>query len=298
MLRPIATRLLSIGLTVALIFSSALTFAQMTPSPDQKIALITGATSGLGREVALRLSALNYFVIVHGRNEERGMEVVNEINTMDTGSARFYQADLGSLEQVRSFGEAVLNDYDHIDLLLNNAGIATSPEQRLISEDGHELRFQVNYLSHFLLTDILLPLVRASDDARIVNVASGAQQAIDFDDVMLENDFSGRRAYAQSKLAQILYTIDLAEMLEGDNIPVNTLHPATRMPTGMVLQSGGRVMDTIEEGADSVMNLITGDVGTGDYYNRQEVARANDQAYDEEARARLWQLSEELTGLD
>ncbi len=269
--------------------------AQSAPEPGQQVALVTGSTSGLGREVATRLGASGTHVIVHGRNRERGMEVVEAIESAG-GSARFYAADLASLDQVRRLGEALLNDYDEINLLINNAGIAFATE-RSVSEDGHELHFQVNYLSHFLLTAMLLPRLRESAPSRIINVSSIAQQAIDFDDVMLEDSFNGGRAYAQSKLAQILHTFDLAEELEGSGVLVNALHPATMMDTPMVLDAGYAARATTDEGADAVMQLVTStDLGSGGYFNGLRRARANDQAYDLEARARLKRLSEQLTG--
>ena len=279
-------------------FFSTTSSAQMTPRPDQNIALVSGSTSGLGREVAFRLSAQDYFVIVHGRNEERGMEVVKQIEESGNGGARFYRADFGAFDQVRQFADNILRDFTRLDVLVNNAGIGSSPATRLVSEDGHELRLQVNYLSHFLLTHELLPLLLASDAARIVNVSSGAQQDIDFDNVMLERNFSGGRAYAQSKLAQILFTIDLAETLADENVLVNALHPATFMDTAMVRNAGATPRTTVDEGADGVMQLVTDDVGTGNYFVRQRAVRANRQAYDEEDRARLRQLSLQLTGLD
>jgi len=148
-----------------------------------------------------------------------------------------------------------------------------------------------------MLTEMWLPLLRASAPARIVNVSSGAQQAIDFDDVMIERGFDGGRAYAQSKLAQILFTIELAGRLEGTGIVVNALHPATYMDTRMVQRAGLTPLATVDEGADAVMHLVTDDVGSGGYFNGTRPARANDQAYDAEARARLWALSEALTGV-
>ena len=268
-----------------------------TPRPGQEVALVTGSTSGLGHELALRLGSMGMHVIVHGRNRERGMEVVEAIESEGVGSARFYRADLASFEQVREFAEAVLRDYDRLDVLINNAGIASTPNGRALSEDGNELIFQVNHLSHFLLTRMLLPRLLESAPARIVNVSSGAQRAIDFDDVMLENGFSGGRAYAQSKLAQVLFTFDLAEELEGTGVIVNTLHPATYMDTPMVTRGGGTPRTTVDEGADAVMQLVTSpDIGSGGYFVGLRASRANAQAYDEEARARLWSLSEELTG--
>lgn len=266
------------------------------PYGQARVALVTGSTSGLGREVALRLAADGAHVIVHGRDRERGLEVVSEIEA-GGGSARFYQADFASLAQVRRFAEAILADYDRLDVLVNNAGLGSAPDERLLSEDGNELRFQVNYLSHFLLTDLLLPLLEKSAPSRIVNVSSLAQRPIDFDDVMIEHDFSGGRAYAQSKLAQVMHTIDLDEELSGKGILVNSLHPATYMPTGMVRRLGVEPRATIAEGADAVMHLIEAEgLRGGQFFNQMSPGRANAQAYDPEARARLRRLSRELAG--
>ncbi len=286
------------GLLSASVLTAPTAGAQAsTPRPGQKVALVTGSTSGLGHELAIRLGAMGMHVIVHGRNRERGMEVVEAITSEGVGSARFYRADLASFEQVREFGEAILRDYDRLDVLINNAGIASAPNGRALSEDGHELIFQVNHLSHFLLTRMLLPRLLASEPSRIVNVSSGAQQPIDFDDVMLESGFSGGRACAQSKLAQVLFTIDLAEELEGRDVIVNALHPATYMNTPMITRGGGTPRATVAEGADAVMQLVTSpDIGSGGYFTGLRRSRANAQAYDEEARAKLWSLSEELTG--
>jgi NAD(P)-dependent dehydrogenase (short-subunit alcohol dehydrogenase family) len=266
---------------------------------EQPVILITGSTDGLGREVARQLAAGGAHVIVHGRSEERGAELVREIEADGRGSARFYRADLASLEQVRQLGEAILRDYDRLDVLVNNAGIGRGSDEtrRELSADGHELRFAVNYLSGFLLTHTLLPLLMESAPSRIVNVASLSAAPIDFEDVMLERAYAGGRAYGQSKLAQVLFTFELARRLEGTGVTVNALHPATMMPTTMVLQRGGQPRSTIEEGVEAVLQLVTGeDVGHGEFYNGLRPTRANAQAYDAEARARLWQLSERLTG--
>ena len=226
------------------------------------------------------------------------MGLVAEIEREGKGSARFYAADLASFDQVRDFGGAILRDYDRLDVLVNNAGFGSAPNERLLSEDGHEYRFQVNYLSGFLLTYMLLPRLLASTPSRIVNVSSLAQRPIDFDDVMIEKDFSGRRAYAQSKLAQVMFTFDLHEELEGTGIMVNSLHPATYMPTGMVARLGVQPRATIGEGADAVMQLIVStEIEGGQFFRGLQPGRANAQAYDREARAMLKRLSEELTGV-
>ena len=266
------------------------------PGPSQQVVLVTGSTGGLGREVARRLASGGAHVIVHGRNRERGTSLVEEIEREGHGSARFYAADLASFKQVRAFGEAILRDYDRLDALVNNAGFGSAPDERLLSEDGHEFRFQVNYLSGFLLTRMLMPRLLESAPSRIVNVSSLAQTPIDFDDVMIRNDFSGRRAYAQSKLAQVMFTLDLAEELEGTGVMVNSLHPATYMDTGMVRRLGVTPRATVAEGADAVMRLVTStDIEAGQFFNGLRPWRANGQAYDREARARLKRLSEQLT---
>jgi NAD(P)-dependent dehydrogenase (short-subunit alcohol dehydrogenase family) len=267
--------------------------------PDAEVVFITGSTDGLGREVARRIAAGGAHVIVHGRNEERGRALVEEIGAEGVGSARFYRADLASFSEVRQLGEAILRDYDRLDVLVNNAGIwLESSDGRRVSDDGHELHFQVNYLSSFLLTRMLLPLIVDSAPARIVNVSSTAQRPIDFDDVMLENDYSDGRGYAQSKLAQVLFTFDLAEELEEAGVIVVALHPATMMNTSMVLSRGANPRADVAEGTEAVVRLITSpDVESGRYFNGLNPARAHAQAYDGEARARLRALSEELTGI-
>jgi len=265
-----------------------------------KICLVTGSTDGLGRAVARRLGALGATVLVHGRNADRGAETVREIEAAG-GSATFYRADFASLGEVRALADTLLDRYDRLDLLINNAGIWTDGnDERRTSADGHELVFAVNYLAGFLLTHRLLPLLVRSAPARIVNVSSLAQQPIDFDDVMLERGFSARRAYAQSKLAQVMFTIDLARELEGTGVTANSLHPATLMATTMVEKAGATPQSTVDEGAEAVMRLATSpelEGRTGLFFNGLREARAHAQAYDEEARAKLRALSIELTGI-
>jgi NAD(P)-dependent dehydrogenase (short-subunit alcohol dehydrogenase family) len=262
---------------------------------ERQVILVTGSTGGLGREVALRLAAGGAHVIIHGRNAERGREVVEEIEKAGVGSARFYAADLGSFAEVRRLAEEIRRDYDRLDVLVNNAGIWLTQGERQLSADGHELHFQVNYLSGYLLTRMLLPLLEASAPSRIVNVASAAQNPIDFSDVMLERGYSGSRAYAQSKLAQVLFTVDLAEELRDEGVTVVSLHPATLMATDMVREAGISPRATVDEGADAVMRLITSDdVQSGQYYNGLQPGRPNAQAQDAEARARLRALSERI----
>jgi NAD(P)-dependent dehydrogenase (short-subunit alcohol dehydrogenase family) len=270
--------------------------ARADAQAPERVILITGSTDGLGREVALALARPGTHLLVHGRNAERGEEVVRAV-TEAGGSARFYRADLAGLADVRALAAQVLRDHDRLDVLVNNAGIWLEGEDRQVSAEGHELHFAVNYLSHYLLTRELLPLLRRSAPARIVNVASGAQQPLDFDDVMLTRRYSAGRGYAQSKLAQVLFTIDLAGELDGTGVTVNALHPATMMNTSMVLSRGARTQSTVEEGAAAVLELIEAPgLGSGGFYDGTRPGRAHSQAYVADARARLRRLSDALTG--
>lgn len=269
--------------------------------PNGKTALITGSTDGVGRVVAKRLGEHGWRVLVHGRDRGRGERVAAEIKDAG-GAADFLAADFSALAEVRRLAGAVQQATQRLDLLINNAGIGSGGPQgtRQASADGYELRFAVNYLAGFLLTHLLLPLIGNGTPARIVNVSSLGQQAIDFADVMLTRGYSGSRAYCQSKLAQIMFTIDLAHELGGTGVTVNALHPATYMNTTMVRQSGVTPMSSVEQGADAILNLATSaalERRSGLFFNGQREARADAQAYDPAARQRLKTLSLELSGL-
>ncbi len=266
-----------------------------------KTALVTGATDGVGRVVAKRLAKDGWRVLAHGRSAERGASLVKEIEDAG-GKATFLRADLASLAEVRKLAEAGTKETGALQLLINNAGIGTAGDKpgRQESADGHELRFAVNYLAGFLLTHLLLPLLKAGAPARIVNVSSAGQEAIDFGDVMLTRAYSGSRAYRQSKLAQILFTLDLADDLKADGIIANCLHPSTYMNTTMVKQSGTTPISSVETGADAILQLAVSpklEGRSGLYFNVMNESRANPQAYDPRARTSLRKLSRELTGL-
>ena len=285
---------------LALLAGPCVAFSQeppMRPRPDQQVILITGSTDGLGREVALRLAAEGAHVIVHGRNRERGEAVVQQIAAGGRGSAAFFPADFASLDSARAFANRILDAYSRIDVLVNNAGIWLTRGERQLSEEGQEMHFAVNYLAGYLLTHLLLDRIIESAPSRIVNVASAAQQPIDLDDITMERRYNGTSAYARSKLAQVMFTFDLADRLAGRNVIVVALHPATLMDTPMVREAGVRPRSTVEEGADALMRLITGDdVVSGAYYDGLEQSRAHAFAYDVRARERLRALSDEIVG--
>src|SRR5215218_1475392 len=191
--------------------------------------LVTGASDGLGRALATRLAGEGATVLAHARSEERGREALAEL--LDgPGDVRLVIGDLASLSAVRALADQVP---DRLDVLVNNAGIGFAGG-REESEDGHELLFAVNYLAGYLLAALLRDRLAAAAPARIVNVASAGQMAIDFDDVMLEDGYDGVRAYCQSKLAQVMHAFDLAEQLGDAGVTASALHPATYMATKMV----------------------------------------------------------------
>jgi NAD(P)-dependent dehydrogenase (short-subunit alcohol dehydrogenase family) len=270
---------------------------------DQQTILVTGATDGLGRALAQDLAARGATVLLHGRNAERLARAAREIRQA-TGSDRLqvYRADFASLDAVRGLAREVERDQARLDVLVNNAGIGGGGRsgQRETSADHHELRFAVNYLASFLLTHLLLPLLRRSAPARVVNVASAAQAPIDFDDVMLERRYDGFTAYRRTKLAQVMFTFELAERLRSageTGVTVNALHPASLMPTKMVHESFGYATSAIADGLEATRRLVIApelDGVSGRYFDRLEEGRAEGQAYDPAARRRLWQLSEEL----
>ena len=267
-----------------------------------KTVLITGSTDGVGRYVAAKLAAAGADVLIHGRDKARAKTLADEIRREGHGNATFYQADLSSLADTRKLAESVIAGHQRLDVLISNAGIgSTSPgSERQLSADGHELRFAVNYLSGFLLARLLLPLLKASAPSRIVNVASLGQHPLDFDDVMLTKGYTGTRAYAQSKLAQIMFTIDLAAEIDGSGVTANALHPATYMNTTMVREGGFTPISTVEQGGEAILHLAGGDdmAGkTGLFFNGMQPSKANPQAYDGVARQRLRTLSLQLVGL-
>jgi NAD(P)-dependent dehydrogenase (short-subunit alcohol dehydrogenase family) len=276
----------------------------MTRPIDASVFLVTGATDGLGRAVAERLAVEGATVLMHGRDRERLAEAERDVEMLaGADRVRTYQADLSSLDEVRDLASQVRRDEPELHALINNAGIGSGkPDstEREESRDGHELRFAVNYLAGFLLTHELLGLLVESAPSRVVNVASLGQAPIDFDDPMIERGYDGSRAYAQSKLAQITWGMELADRVNATEVTVNSLHPSTYMPTKIVMEERGESMDSLEAGVEATVRLVTSpdlEGVSGRFYDRQREARAQEQAYDPEARERLWDLSARLTGV-
>ncbi|WP_328314880.1 SDR family NAD(P)-dependent oxidoreductase [Streptomyces sp. NBC_00442] len=269
---------------------------------NQRTILITGATQGLGRGIALDLAARGDTVLLHGRDRTRLDAVAAEVRaTAPDATVRTYLADLADLDHVRTMAARVRAAEPRLDVLVNNAvaGGGSEPLRRELSRQGHELRFAVNHLAPYALTRALLPLLTASAPARVVNVASIGQDTIDFDDIMLEQGYEGLRAYCRSKLAMIMASFELAAEIGGTGVTVNTLHPAHLMDTNGVREYGLTPATSIDEGVRPTVRLITDpdlEATTGRYFDQFTDTRAHEQAYDPEARRRLMELTHALIG--
>lgn len=262
--------------------------------------LLTGATGGLGQALATTLATGSGRLILHGRNAQR-LQDLREDLAGATAQLDVVQADLADLSQVAQLGHDVARLTDHLDVVVHNAGVGKgATDTREVSADGYELRLAVNHLAPFALTKHVLPLLAAGAPSRVVNVASGAQEPIDFDDPQLEQHYSGKRAYAQSKFAMVATGFKMARTLAPEVVTVNSLHPATLMPTRMVHEGYGRTVDDLQTGVDAVMQLIVSpklDGVSGKYFSIQQPATAHPQTYDARVQDRLWELSEFLTGV-
>jgi NAD(P)-dependent dehydrogenase (short-subunit alcohol dehydrogenase family) len=272
-----------------------------------RVCVVTGATSGIGLETARGLAAQGATVVLGARDAQRGEEAQADIHaTTGSGDLHVALGDFARLRDVRTFAEGVLGRFPRVHVLVNNAGVLMG--RRVVTEDGLELTFQVNYLSHVLLTRLLLGRLGASAPSRIVNVASEASRrgALNLDDLQLEQGWTSFRAYTRSKLANIAFTYELARRLEGTGVTVNAAHPGL-VSTGWTRHAAPvmRAVFTLakpfvlsaSKGADTIVWLAgSPDVEgrTGGYYHKRGAIRSNPAAYDEAAQRRLWDLSERL----
>jgi len=270
---------------------------------SKQVILITGSTDGLGKAVAIEFAKKGATVLLQGRNPEKGHAVLNEIQEItENEKLSYYNADFSSLKEVQVLADEVLDKNSKLDMLINNAGIGGDEQKntRELSKEGFELRFTVNYLAPFLLTMRLLPLLKKCAPSQIVNVSSGAQEAIDFDDVMLEKNYNGSRAYAQSKLALVMFTFSLAQELKNTQVNVNCLHPASMMDTKLVRKEGGEPRTSVKEGVDTIVYVATSpdtEHITGIYFDHHKPTKAEPQVYASKARDKLYELSLKLTGV-
>ncbi|HXG37384.1 MAG TPA: SDR family oxidoreductase [Bacteroidota bacterium] len=266
-----------------------------------KTILITGSTDGIGKETALELAAMGHKVIVHGRSSQRAEDAANDIRKK-SGNATIETvvADFTSLRQVRAMAADVIKRFPRLDVLINNAGVYM--KERTLTEDGYETTFQVNHLAHFLLTHLLLDLLKQSAPSRIINVSSMAHNnaKLSFDNLQGEKRYGGYGAYACSKLENILFTYELAERLEGTGVTVNCLHPGVIATKLLRAGFGGFGGSGVKKGAETIVFLATSPKGatvTGKYFVNKEVADSSLASHDRSLRKALWELSERLVGI-
>jgi NAD(P)-dependent dehydrogenase (short-subunit alcohol dehydrogenase family) len=275
---------------------------------DGTVCVVTGATSGIGKAAATRLAAMGAQVVLVGRDRGRASAAATEIGSGSALPPKVEIADLASMEQVRSLAER-LGALERIDVLVNNAGLMLS--ERRSSPDGFEYVFAVNHLAPFLLTNLLLPKLTASAPARVVTVTSDAHTGahLDLDDPHLEREWAFWRSYANSKLANILFTRELARRLDGTGVTANCAHPGivrtrlfregkplTRLGVSLArpfFASPGRGADTIVYLASSPD--VTGQ--TGSYYVKRRRREPSAAARDDVTARKLWEISERMTGL-
>ncbi|MFD7169308.1 SDR family NAD(P)-dependent oxidoreductase [Streptomyces violascens] len=262
-----------------------------------KIVLVTGATSGLGRHLAEQLAAQDATLLLHGRDPDRLQTLCRRLR--DEGASVYgYVSDLAHLFEVRELALRVLRDWPRLDVLINNAGTGPGAEgaPRELSQDGYELRFAVGYLAPFLLSRLLLPALRCSASARVANVVSGVQVPIDLGDLQMAGSYHGWVAYGRAKLALASFTMDFAEEVYAEGIAVNCVHPANFMPTAMVKEIGAEPQSTLWQGGEAVLRLVRPSVAgsTGHYYNGLTPASPHDDVLDAMKRRLLREVTEYL----
>ena len=264
----------------------------------QKIVLVTGSTDGIGKQTALELARRGFRVLLHGRSPERGSAVLKELRAEVPGAELDYlNADLSSLAEVRSLAEQVRSCTPRLDVLINNAGVAM--KERLLTADELETTFAVNHLAPFLLTHLLEDRLRASGAGRVITVSSSAHTGgkIEFDNLQCERSFDGWQAYCDSKLMNVLFTVELAARLAGSGVTANSLHPgviATKMLRASFPDVTGAGPD---EGAKTSVFLAdsTDAAGvSGKYFRKMRPADASALADDPALRLRLWEVSAKL----
>ncbi len=276
-----------------------------------KTALVTGATSGIGFHTALGLARDGADVILGARNETRGRSAIEAIRSL-IGSSKidYLVADLSSMAGVRELAKATLDRTSRLDILVNNVGGFYLTRQ--VSDDGYEMTFALNHLSYFLLTELLKDLLIESAPARIVNVSSEAHRnsRINFEDPQMTRRYWGMTAYGQSKLANVLFTYELAHRLLDTGVTANALHPGlvrTGLSTKHIYRLlipfvwlGLRMGMSPEDGAKTSLLLASSpelEGVNGKYYSSEREVRSSRRSYDKAAAERLWDLGEELTGL-
>jgi NAD(P)-dependent dehydrogenase (short-subunit alcohol dehydrogenase family) len=275
-----------------------------------KVVMITGANSGIGKAAALALAKMGATVVMVARNKERGEVARSEIvRDSQNDSVDLLLADLSSLESVRQLAAEFRKKYSKLHVLINNAGLFN--QRRRVTTDGYENTFATNYLAPFLLTNLQLDMLKASAPSRIINVSSVGHYNghINFDDLNLEKEYGGWKAYGQSKLALVLFTHELAKKLQGTGVTVNAVHPGTVAtniwsrplgPAGFIMALPKLFMTSPEKGAETIVYLASSPDANGlngEYLEKLKVKKSSDESYNDEVAQRLWDVSAKLTHL-
>ncbi len=277
---------------------------------QDKVVVVTGASSGIGKATAISLAKTGATVVIVCRDEKRGEAALNEIKKSGNESVSLMVADLASQKSICRLVRDFRRNYNRLDVLINNAGVFLA--RRALTEDGIESAFAINHLAPFLLTNLLIDVLRSSAPSRIVNVSSSAHYRgrIDFDDIQGEINYSGIKAYSQSKLANVLFTYELARRLEGSGVTANCLHPGAVRTNLVRLDSGiygliwkmlGPLMPGAEKGADTCIYLASSpevESISGKYFVKRRNVVSSEESYNEAIAKKLWQVSAELTGLE
>lgn len=278
-----------------------------------KICLITGATSGIGKATALQLAQLGASLVLLSRNETRGEKICDQIRKTNNAQVKFYKVDISSMKEVRSVSEKIKKDFDHIDVLINNAGARF--DNYLKNDEGIELTFATNYLGHFLLTLSLIEMLKKSSQGRIINVSSPAHSrgTEEFDDITAPENYDRRLAYGRSKLANLYFTYELSDILKNTNITVNAVDPggvATNFSRNNGLYAWAKhylsyilqlKLISPQKAAETIVYLASSSELseiTGKYFFEKKEITSSPSSYDKDAALKLWQMSLKLTGID
>jgi len=276
----------------------------------QRICMVTGASSGIGKETSRKLAELGATVVLVCRNQKRGEKAMSEIkDASNNAEVELLVADFASLDSVRALAKEYLKKHDSLHVLVNNVGGVNVT--RSLTADGFETTFQVDYLSHFLLTNLLLEVLEKSAPSRIINVSSASHYRghLNFDDLQMKKRYGVMKAYSQAKLAQVLFTYELSKRLEGTGVTVNSLHPGAvatniwKSPMGPFSFLGNisrLFLLSPERGAETPVYLASSpevDGATGRYYDHMREKQSSTESYDRATAEKLWDESEKLTGL-
>jgi NAD(P)-dependent dehydrogenase (short-subunit alcohol dehydrogenase family) len=264
-----------------------------------KIVLVTGSTDGIGKQTALELAEMGAIVLIHGKDNRKCESTLDEIKKISGNTdLKYFIADLSSFVSIRQLAREINKSFESIDVLINNAGVFAN--KRELNSDGIEMTFMVNHLAPFLLTNLLQEKIKRAQSARIINVSSIAHMRakLDFDNLNSEKDFNGYAVYSLSKLANILFTYELAERLKDTSVTVNALHPGV-ITTKLLFQGFGIRGSSVKVGAETSVYLASSEEVkniTGKYFDKKKPVRSSKESYDKLNQKKLWEVSERVCG--